>query len=1008
MLYQLMRLGRHASLFTLCAFLLTTTFQPYLSAQENRSEQAAWGNRGRAAIRQHGRRFPLIAARYKLTPDALAQELERDPNLWIDREERLVYLDEYAPTDSMDDNTLQAAFPSAQTFNLHSRPGATKVIYLDFDGHTTSGTAWNSSFNGGNDIVSDPYEADNPATPGTFSNPELDRIQYIWQRVAEDFLPLDVDVTTEDPGVEALRNLGGSDQNWGIRVVISPTNWYNTGAGGVAYLGSFNWNSDTPCWAFTQQLGNGEEKYVAEAVSHEVGHTLGLFHDGKTDGTAYYQGHGTEPLGWAPIMGVGYYRSITQWSKGEYALANQTQDDLTVMTNGYGIGLRNDDYGDTTGTASALTITNGTTVSGQGVIERATDKDYFSFTTGGGQITLNMTGGQRGPNLDIQAELLNGSGAVVASNNATGLNASITTTVTAGTYFLVVDGVGTGDATTGYSDYGSLGEYNISGTIIDSNLNAPTALAGADVTSGLAPLTVNFSSAGSTDGDGSIVSYAWNFGNSTTSTQANPSTVYTNPGTYTAVLTVTDNDGLTDTANVVITVTALPNAPSGLIATAVSHSQINLAWVDNANNETGFQIERSTDNATWAPLGSVAANVQVYYDGGLSASTLYYYRVRAINASGNSAYSNTANATTAEAPSATDYGTIGDMPVAGTLTGNFSNTTTNNGTAETITEVLSGSTTSSYSYLEHKWRFDVPSGYGTVFYANAWQTASTEGDNFQFAYSRDNVTYTPMFTVTSTADGAYQSFALPSNLSGTLYIRVTDTNRAAGKTTLDQIMVDHLYIRVDNTPPVAPNAPTALAAVPVTHTQIHLSWADNATNESGFQIERSFDGATWVNIGTAAANVTTAASTGLASNMTYYYRVRAYNTAGNSAYSNVASAQTPAPPTLHIGNIDGVTTRGSYGKWHATLTFTAHNAAEGVLGNVTISGTWSNGAAGTGSCKTSSDGRCTITLNNIASTSAKATFTINSVALSGYVYASSSNHDPDSSSNGTIIVLNKP
>lgn len=1009
MLQYLVRLG--LSLFLFCALLFTTVFQPSTAAQavatqDNRLEQAAWGQRGRTALAQAGGRLAQIAAHYKMTPATLARELKQDPNLWIDRNEQLVYLDEFvAAEDFASQKQVAATLTFAQTFALHSLPGATKIIYLDFDGHTTSGTSWNSQFKGGANIESAPYEADNPATIGTFSTKELDNIYYIWQRVAEDYLPFGVDVTTQDPGTEALRNAGGTDQNWGMRVVISPTNWFDTNAGGVAYLGSFNWNSDTPCWAFTQQLGNGSEKPVAEAISHEVGHTLGLSHDGRTDGTAYYQGHGTEPLAWAPIMGVGYYKSITQWSKGEYPLANQLQDDLAVMTSGYGVSYRNDDYGNTTATASPLTVTNNTTFNAKGIIERNTDKDVFSFFTGGGQITFNITGGLRGPNLDIKADLLNASGAVIASNTSSALDATVTATLAAGTYYLMIDGSGNGDLTTGFSDYGSLGEYNISGV----KTQGPVAVATANLTSGLAPLTVNFSSAGSTDPNGTITSYSWDFGNNQTSTLANASALYVNPGTYTAKLTVTDNDGLTATAEVPITVTALPLAPTGLTAATISNSQINLSWVDNAANESGFQIERSTDNSTWAPLGSVGPNIRNYSNTGLSANTTYYYRVRAFNSGGNSAYSNSANAKTTAAPAYTDYVAASDIAVAGTLTGNFAATNSNNAVTETITEVLSsGSTSTRYSYLEHKWRFNITAGYGTVFYANAWQTTSTDGDNFQFAYSTDNVNFTVMFTVTGTSDAADLSFTLPSNLTGALYIRVIDTNRVKAKVTLDKILVDHMYIRVDNTAPTPPVAPSSLTATVISATQVNLSWTDNANNETGFQVERSPEGTTWTVIGTTTANITAGSSVGLSPNTTYYYRVRAFNLGGNSAYSNTASGKTLSTPTMHVGNIDAVTTRGTSGKWNTTLTITAHNAADTALSTVVISGTWSNGATGTGSCTTNSSGRCSITLNNIASASATATFTITSLSSSGYLYLASSNHDPDGTSNGTSIVIRKP
>ncbi len=73
-----------------------------------------------------------------------------------------------------------------------------------------------------------------------------------------------------------------------------------------------------PALVFPERLGNSD-RYIAEAAAHECGHTLGLLHDGTTTGTEYYAGHGTGATGWAPIMGNGYYKSLTQWSKGEYA-----------------------------------------------------------------------------------------------------------------------------------------------------------------------------------------------------------------------------------------------------------------------------------------------------------------------------------------------------------------------------------------------------------------------------------------------------------------------------------------------------------------------------------------------------------------------------------------------------------------------------------------------------------------------------------------------------------------
>ncbi|BCU14234.1 zinc-dependent metalloprotease family protein [Microcystis aeruginosa] len=353
-----------------------------------------------------------------------------------------------------------------KTFSLNSLPGANHTIYLDFNGHTTTGTLWNTAF-GKSSIVTPTFDLD--GSPASFSTTELERIQYIWQRVVEDFSPFNVNVTTQEPTLDRLIKSGTTDTAWGVRVAIggSSYDWFGAGAGGVAYLNSFNWNSDTPTFVFTAQLGGGNEKFTAEAISHEVGHTLGLSHDGRTTPSeAYYLGHGGGETGWAPIMGAGYYQNLTQWSKGQYLAANNTEDDLAIITTKNGFGYRVDDTGNTLATAKALTV-SGTAVSSSGIIERNTDVDFFSFTTAAGPISLTVTPSNRGPNLDILAELYNSAGVLVASSNpADFLAASISATVGAGTYYLKVDGVGKGDPLgTGYTDYGSLGQYAITGSI---------------------------------------------------------------------------------------------------------------------------------------------------------------------------------------------------------------------------------------------------------------------------------------------------------------------------------------------------------------------------------------------------------------------------------------------------------------------------------------------------------------------------------------------------------------
>jgi hypothetical protein len=174
-------------------------------------------------------------------------------------------------------------------------------------------------------------------------------------------------------------------------------------------------------------------------------------------------------------------------------------------------------------------VTGSGTLTATGRIERRTDVDVFSFSTSGGFVSLSVVPtNPHEPTLDAQVRLLSASGAVLGTSNPASVGSpSLSNTLAAGTYYVEVDGVGEGlPLVTGYSDYASLGEYDLTIVAATAVSQPPIAVASASPTSGTAPLTVAYSSAGSSDPDGTIVSFAWTFSDGTTSTLANPSKLY--------------------------------------------------------------------------------------------------------------------------------------------------------------------------------------------------------------------------------------------------------------------------------------------------------------------------------------------------------------------------------------------------------------------------------------------------------------------------------------------------
>jgi len=341
---------------------------------------------------------------------------------------------------------ISAIDASSQVPKLSSYSTATAVIFLDFDGHTVANTSWN-------------YAGPIYAAASGLNNTQITEI---FNRVAEDYRPFNLNVTTDSTKYLA------APVTKRMRVIVTTSNaWYGSGAGGVSFVGSFTWGDNTPAFVFSNLLGYNV-KYISEASSHEAGHTLGLYHQASYNSSCqltseYNYGTGSGETSWAPIMGVGYYKNSTTWFDGPnpYGCSN-SQKDLDIITGTNGFGYRTDDFGETFATATTENFSSDQ-FAVSGMITTPTEKDMLKFTLSSTKrFVLNATptnvgSGDAGSNLDMSIQLYNGTTSIGTYNPLSTLSASIDTTLNPGTYYVSIDGVG--NAYT--NEYGSLGSYSI-------------------------------------------------------------------------------------------------------------------------------------------------------------------------------------------------------------------------------------------------------------------------------------------------------------------------------------------------------------------------------------------------------------------------------------------------------------------------------------------------------------------------------------------------------------------
>lgn len=291
-------------------------------------------------------------------------------------------------------------------------------------------------------------------------------------------------------------------------------------------------------------------------------------------------------------------------------------------------------------------------------------------------------------------------------------------------------------------------------------------------------------------------------------------------------------------------------APS-LSASAVSSSQINLSWADPNNSDTGLTVQRSLSAASgFVTIANVGKTVSTYSNTGLAAGTTYYYRVQALGRKGVvSPFSNVASATTgvsAPPPTPTPAPTPSPTPVA--------------------PSTLAASAASS-SQINLSW-------------------SDNSSNETGFKIERATSSAGPWGQVGTTAAASYSDASLAGSTTYWYRVRAYNTGGDSG--------YSNTASATTSAATTAPAAPGNLAGSGASSSQVNLSWLDNSTNETGFKVERAASATgPWSQVGTAAAGaISYADTTGLAASTPYWYRVRAYNTAGDSPYSNTATATT--------------------------------------------------------------------------------------------------------------------
>jgi hypothetical protein len=341
---------------------------------------------------------------------------------------------------------------------------------------------------------------------------------------------------------------------------------------------------------------------------------------------------------------------------------------------------------------------------------------------------------------------------------------------------------------------------------------------------------------------------------------------------------------------------SLPSAPSTLSYSSCNTTNAKINWTDNSSNETGFKIDRKTGSNSFIQVAQVGSNLGTFTDNSLSPSTSYTYRVYAYNSSGNSSYSNDCVFQTLSNGSAVNLA-LGKPSAQSTTVYNAvasrANDNNTNGAFSAASVIHTANEASPY------WQVDLQN-ISNITNIEVWNRTDvccvSRMANFYVFVSDNPFTSTNPLT-TKNQSGVWSSFntsapnpstSLTVNRSGR-FVRIQLANQ--GELNIAEVKV--FGSSGPATIPVPAN-PGSLTTQALTSTSVKLNWSDNSANEVGFRVDRKTSTGSYTQVAQVGSNIGTYSDNSVTPSTSYTYRVYAYNTMGNSGYSNESAIQTPA------------------------------------------------------------------------------------------------------------------